>query len=120
MGDSVDVPRSLSRRFDRINQRRYALTPSFSPGREYRMLDQATFNAFFKRDGDGWEGVDERHPGTLGIVEFSRAAIDAERGLALVYYAHGCGFLCGSGNLVVLRRDAGRWRVIDSSMIRVS
>ena len=120
VGDSVRVPRSLSRRFDLVNRRSYALTPSFSPGGEYRMLGLSTYDAFFGRGGDGWDGVKAHHPGTLGIVQFSRAAIDARRGLALVYYEHGCGLLCGSGNLVLLRRDAGRWRVVDSSMIWVS
>lgn len=119
--DSVRVPRAMFRRLARINQRRHALTPSFSPGADYRMLSDSAFRALYRPGArDEWVDVRKRIPGTLGKVEFSRAAIDPRRDLALVYWQHECGLLCASGNLVLLRRDAGRWRVIDSSVVWVS
>jgi hypothetical protein len=101
--DSVAVPEALFRRYDAINRRRYPLAPSLTPGREYRR-----------------ERFYARYPGSLGTVQFSRAAVNPEHTQALVYYEHGCGNTCGGGSYVVLRREAGGWRVVLSEDTWVS
>jgi hypothetical protein len=55
-----------------------------------------------------------------GHYEFSAIGFDAARSTALLYTSHSCGSLCGSGNLVTLRRTNGRWQVAEAQMLWVS
>ena len=67
-----------------------------------------------------WRQFNQRFPGAGGFYEFSAIGFDATRSTALLYTSHSCGSLCGSGNLVTLRRTGGRWQVADAAMLWVS
>ena len=67
-----------------------------------------------------WRRFHELFPGSGGFYEFSAIGFDAARSTAVVYVAHSCGSLCGTGSLVTLRRTAGRWQVAEAAMLWVS
>ncbi|MBD0319713.1 MAG: hypothetical protein ICV87_05225, partial [Gemmatimonadetes bacterium] len=58
-----------------------------------------------------WRRFGELFPGAEGFYQFSAIGFDAARSTAVLYTSHSCGSLCGSGNLVTLRRTGGRWQV---------
>jgi hypothetical protein len=67
-----------------------------------------------------WRRFNEQFPGAEGFYEFSGIGFDAARSVAVLYTSHTCGTLCGSGNLVTLRRAGGRWVVAEAAMLWVS
>lgn len=69
---------------------------------------------------DFWRKFHDRHPGTAGYVQATRAVVSHDAGHALVYVEHHCGGLCGSGDLHLLRLDAGQWRIETSYRLWIS
>ena len=67
-----------------------------------------------------WREFNQRYPDAQGFHEFSAIGFDAARSTAVLYASHGCGSLCGSGNLVTLRRTGGRWQVVEAQMLWAS
>ena len=56
---------------------------------------------------------EERKRTIGGYITFTRISFDHTRTLALFYTEHlACG-LCGGGNLVLMQKQGGQWRVID-------
>jgi hypothetical protein len=76
----------------------FALAPSLG-GR--RMDDQeAYWNTFF-----------ERYPRSNGWIHVSAIGYSSDLSRAVVYVSHQCPGLCGSGDMLILRRDGPAWRV---------
>lgn len=67
-----------------------------------------------------WRRFNEHARDGEGFYEFSGIGFDAVRSTAVLYASHSCGTLCGSGNLVTLRRRGGRWVVVETAMLWVS
>jgi hypothetical protein len=86
----------------------YALVP----GREIR--------GFFEDGAQGWSKFYEKYPWSSGYWEFSRVGFDNGNREAVVYLGRHCGGLCGTGNLVLLRKVSGKWVVKNSAMLWIS
>jgi hypothetical protein len=67
-----------------------------------------------------WPDFYRLYPGSAGIVRFSEPVFSADGSRALVYVAHSCGGLCGTGWLVLLRRDGTSWRIEVQKMLWIS
>jgi hypothetical protein len=62
--------------------------------------------------GDGWwDGFYEAFPHTAGFAKLTLPVMTVDRQQALVYVAHHCGGLCGSGTLLLMERSASGWHV---------
>jgi hypothetical protein len=72
--------------------------------------------------GDDGSGRDfyQRFPGTSGYAQFSLPALTADRQRALVYVAHYCDGLCGSGVAVTLENSPSGWRVVERLTLWIS
>ncbi|HEX8696169.1 MAG TPA: hypothetical protein VF746_27375 [Longimicrobium sp.] len=75
--------------------------------------------------GDVWERFYARYPGARGASGgfhyLSRVGFDAERRRAAVQTGTQCHYLCGHGNVVVLKRSPeGRWRIVGMAPTWVS
>lgn len=76
------------------------------------LLDRREFSKMVRsRDGDGWTRFEEKYPDSNGFIEFSAVGFGRTRSEALVYVSRNCGTACAAGWYVLLRRDAGGWRV---------
>ncbi len=69
---------------------------------------------------DFWKRFYERHPGSAGYFQATRAVVSGDGRQALIYVEHSCGGLCGSGDLHLLRFRDGQWRVETSYMLWIS
>jgi hypothetical protein len=75
----------------------------------------------YPRYADGyWRTYYAAYPRSYGATRLSAIGYDQSVENALVYVEHGCGGLCGSGNIVLLHREQGRWRVVKIEMTWVS
>ncbi|MFL6374474.1 MAG: hypothetical protein ACJ73D_07405, partial [Pyrinomonadaceae bacterium] len=65
---------------------------------------------FFSQDIDeGWDKFHKAFPTSGGIDEVSAVGFNSDRSIALVYYGHTCGGLCGSGRFYVFERKGDKW-----------
>lgn len=58
-----------------------------------------------------WKAFFERFPTAVGWVSVSPIGYSRDGGRAVLEVHFGCGGLCGGGNVVVLQRRAGIWKV---------
>jgi len=102
------------REWSRLNRKRYTLQAQFDLPGEYVLLSPDERQKIFL-DADpavNWELFGARYPDSAGIIRASRPGIDDNAGTALLYLEFECGADCGSGRLIVLRRDdSGEWQV---------
>lgn len=76
------------------------------------LLERKEFSKIFRSSGDdAWSRFEEKYPDSNGFIEFSAVGFDRARDEALVYVSRSCGSACAAGWYVLLRRDAGGWRV---------
>lgn len=47
----------------------------------------------------------------VGIFEISEVGFNQTKDKAVVYYEWFCGSLCGDGNLAILRKENGNWKI---------
>lgn len=59
-------------------------------------------------------------PGAPGIISFSHVGFDTSLDEAIVSTSFICGGLCGSGEVYVLKKRWGRWRVVNQWNVWVS
>ncbi|MGA8144499.1 MAG: hypothetical protein WB987_11470 [Candidatus Acidiferrales bacterium] len=65
----------------------------------------------FRDIRNGWARFYKEHPNASGFSDFSAVGYSGDDQEALVYFGHHCGGLCGTGNLVLLRKENGTWVV---------
>lgn len=71
------------------------------------------------RDG-WWDGFYKAFPGTSGYAKVTVPVMTVDRQQALVYVAHRCDGLCGSGTLLLMQRSASGWRVEKRMVLWIS
>lgn len=74
----------------------------------------------FRRVEIFWQLFYQKFPNTLGYASLSAIAYDSGSSTAIVYVQHSCGGLCGSGEVVRLKREDDRWRVVSIKQTWVS
>jgi hypothetical protein len=65
----------------------------------------------FGKGGGGWETFYKQHPGSLGLVSFSKVGFNSNHDQAFVYVVKMCHWLCGDGQYVLLNKENGQWVV---------
>jgi hypothetical protein len=84
---------------------------------EYILVADEKLHIIFVRDKDGhldmesWPRFYKLHPGTPGIVVFSRVGFNAKKDQALVYVAIQSGLVGGSGTYFVLAKSNKNWEI---------
>lgn len=89
----------------------------------YKLLTKAEEIEIFKirdKEHDGWKIFSEKYPGAFGYTAFSAVGFNSAMDQALVFVSHYCGWLCGSGSLVVLVKHEGIWESRGWLMLWVS
>ncbi|MGA7296434.1 MAG: hypothetical protein WBW92_02840, partial [Rhodanobacteraceae bacterium] len=62
----------------------------------------------------------KRYPATSGFVRVSQSVLTKDRQQALIYVAHYCGGLCGTGTVLLLKRSGSTWRIVKKEMLWIS
>lgn len=88
--------------------------------RAYSIVTQAELTQFFKGHGGGWEGFYKKHPKAAGVWQLSRPGYNPSGNEAELYLGHHCGGLCGTGHLILLTKENGRWKVKNRLMLWIS
>ncbi|HXG68644.1 MAG TPA: hypothetical protein VNO70_26345 [Blastocatellia bacterium] len=67
-----------------------------------------------------WQQFYKKYPDSPGYIRLSRVGYDSEKGQAMVYVAHGCGGLCGSGGYVLMTKEGNAWSIKNEMPLWVS
>jgi hypothetical protein len=62
-------------------------------------------------DAPFWVAFAKKYPGAWGLTLVSRPGFNREHTEALLWIRHGCGTQCHSEELMLLRKEKGRWKV---------
>jgi len=104
--------RSAAVDFERRNRRAQSLTdPPNDLARRSATPNEIVGPAAFTGLKRGWDAFYARFPNTIGTAELSAVGYDRTRSQAVVRVQNHCHWLCGEGNIVLLRRVGARWRV---------
>ena len=106
--------------FLRKNEKSHRLTKSFDIKLKYVLTPREKINQIFKSREAGWDDFYKQFPNSGGYISLSRAGINANGDQALVYAEHSCGWLCGTGNYMLLAKNDQRWAVQKSFMAWIS
>lgn len=101
--DSSAIPVPRSRRVPVVIN----TVPAMSDSEAARLARTST-PPFFKQ---GFERYSDAYPGARQLASFSRVGFSKSGTDAIVVSGYFCGMLCGSGDLVILHRTRGAWRV---------
>lgn len=77
----------------------------------YRIVSTEDLEKIFRR-GD-WPAFSREYPKSFGFWRLSPVGYNTRGTEALVVVEHNCGGLCGGGELILLKKDDGRWIVKD-------
>lgn len=76
------------------------------------LLDREEFSKLLKNLGsEAWTRFEKDYPDSTGFIEFSAVGFDSTKSEALVYVERSCGWACGAGWYVLLRKDFDGWHV---------
>ena len=117
----ASVPEALRASFVAASGHRQPVTRADLPDERYLLVGATAFEGMPRGDADAyWREFAIRFPRAGGVVSLSGIGRSADGERAVVYVQHGCGSLCGSSHLVLLRREQGVWRVEQARMTTVN
>ena len=105
-----------TKNFSYKSQRSCRLKPLIEPPSGYKLAPSEDICRLFSNPKEGWSKFYEKYPNSSGLWEISRVGFDGMKNEALVYVEHICGLTCGSNHIVLLRKSAGKWMVLNRAM----
>jgi hypothetical protein len=87
------------------------LQPQFDPAIPYRLAFTKDLVKTLGKGGGGWDEFHKENPKSFGIWHLSPIGYNTKGTEALVYVEYACGGLCGSGELFVVAKENGHWRL---------
>ena len=98
--------------FRRVNLRVHDLRP-FLGAENISFITEREVDSFFGGSLlTGWERFHSAYPNADGYYAFSAIGFDKKRTLAAVYMEGICGVLCGSGEVLFLKRGLDGWSLV--------
>jgi hypothetical protein len=91
------------------------------PGLKVHVAPETKLRQIFEdHGGNQWKQFKATYGGASAVNRFSRVGWDSKIGQALVLWSMSCGALCGSGHLVLLKRQWGIWSIIKERRVWIS
>ncbi len=88
------------------------VTASIHPQLQVQLVQRAAIDAIMRSNDQGaWERFSKEYPGTDFLIQFSPVGFNPNLTEAIVYLHRTCPGLCGSGELILLRKAKARWSV---------
>ena len=85
--------------YESKNRVAVSLREIFDEKEKVQFITRTEVDRTFRVGSDGWRIFARNHPKANGFVSFSRIGFNQDRSEAIVYFGHGCGWLCGHGEL---------------------
>jgi hypothetical protein len=105
------IPHGLVRRLEAVSLVRQPSSALRLPRPVYLLSKVELREIFSSQVTAGWIEFARRFPHSKRYSAFSKIAYSSDALTALMYYEYHCGGLCGGGDIVLLVREGGRWRV---------
>ena len=90
------------------NVKKLLLQRKFGDKIPYNIVGSKELTSLFDSRG-GWDAFYKKYPDSGGMIGMSAVGFNADKTIAVVYMGHGCGLLCGGGELHVLQKKDGKW-----------
>ena len=119
--DSAAIDNLERRGRDAISLRPIGQTISSQTSWVIQFVSPVTLDSMPKGSADYfWEAFYKAFPNALGVTSLSAVGYNRSGDRAIMFISHGCHSVCGSSQIVTLRRDQGHWRIIALRMSWVS
>ena len=109
--DKLEIPgydaSALLDAFFEANQTSVPLPIESDLARGYLIDAEGSVEAYFKKDGGGWDQLYADNPQVRGIITLSVPVHDKDQGIVLVYMGIQGGPLLGSGWITAFKLEAG-------------
>lgn len=116
-------PLALQQKYNILNSKKdYIGDINFGNSFDYRYLNRSHIDSIFKGDlRAGWEIFHSRYPKSrVGIVSFSKIAINDDSTQAIVGVDWAFGFLGGDDGFILLKKINGNWTVLIYDIVHIS
>jgi len=128
--DKTCSPEEIDRWYDRMivvelkpllenlmekNRSSKSLHMKFGVNKKYVLFNAQNYSSIFENiELDGWTDFYKKYPASSGYITFSRVGFNSDGTKAVIYREVSCGGLCGYGDYILLSKDNGTWKEINS------
>ena len=119
-GQWPQLGKDILRDFEKKNENPSLLQRRFTLGAKYVLISRREIESVFLNNGDGWDDFYTKYPGSQGILTLSRVGFNEARDTAVLYSGSQSNWLNGNGSMVLMKKAAGRWTVLDGATMWVS
>jgi hypothetical protein len=106
--------------FQTKNEKPSALESRFTLSVRYTFISEQEIESIFSKNASGWEDFYAKYPGSQGILTLSRVGFNEAKDTAVLYAGNQSHWVAGQGNMVLMKKTAGRWTVQSQSMMWIS
>ena len=78
----------------------------------HRRVSQRTDDPVRETTDEFWKAFYQAYPARWGSISVSAIGYRHDGGQAVLHVENGCGGLCGQGQIVLLEKVAGRWKIV--------
>jgi len=112
-GESIAVVGPAIANFLEVNKKPWLLEKTIPMELPYEFVFEKELDAIFASGPGGWKSFYEKYPDSGGYNEVSAVGFNKDKTVAVVYVAHSCGGLCGSGSFKVLQKKDEKWQPLN-------
>jgi hypothetical protein len=106
--------------FKAKNQMSSALERTFTLSVPYTLISEQELASISSATASGWDKFYAKYPGSKGRLTLSRVGFNQAKGTAVLYTEYHRGPTAGEGDVVLMKKTAGRWTVQGQWMIMQS
>lgn len=106
--------------FETKNETPFVLERRFALSVEYVFISKQEIESIFSKNASGWEDFYAKYPGSQGILTLSRIGFNEAKDTAVLYAGNQSHWVAGEGNMVLMKKTAGRWTVLGEAMMWIS
>ena len=110
----------ILRDFKAKNEKPSGLERRFALSAEYAFISKQELESIFSKNASGWDGFYAKYPGSQGILTLSRVGFNEAKDRAVLYAGNQSHWVAGEGNVVLMKKMAGRWTVQGEGMMWIS
>lgn len=114
-----DLGDEIVKDFEHKNETPLALERRFSLDVGYRFISREELESIFRRSAD-WDAFYAAYPDSQGVLALSRVGFNEAMDTAVVYAGNQWHGAAGEGNVVLMKKVAGRWTVQGERMLWMS